>query len=67
MQQSSTSASACTCDMSDEDKAKWILNYCRAMTQTRRTHRQRSVEMVGEYQEFDVQNARVEVVDLFTF
>jgi len=54
--------------VSDEDKAKWILNYCRAMTQE-------IAELTdsvpwkwrAKYQEFDQQNARVEVVDLFHF
>jgi len=54
--------------MTDEDKAKWILNYSRAMTQE-------IAELVdsvpwkwwAKYQKFDEQNARVEVVDLFHF
>jgi dimeric dUTPase (all-alpha-NTP-PPase superfamily) len=54
--------------MSDEDKTKWILNYCRAMTQE-------IAELTdsvpwkwwAKYQQFDAQNARVEVVDLFHF
>ena len=54
--------------MSDEDKARWILNYSRAMTQE-------MAELVdsvpwkwwAKYQKFDEQNARVEVVDLFHF
>lgn len=53
---------------SDEDKAKWILNYTRAM-------QQELAELIdsvpwkwwAKYQEFDEQNARVEVVDLFHF
>ena len=53
---------------SDEDKAKWILNYTRAM-------QQEIAELVdsvpwkwwAKYQKFDDQNARVEVVDLFHF
>ena len=53
---------------SDEDKAKWILNYTRAM-------QQEIAELVdsvpwkwwAKYQKFDEQNARVEVVDLFHF
>jgi dimeric dUTPase (all-alpha-NTP-PPase superfamily) len=55
-------------NMSDEEKTKWILNYCRAMTQE-------IAELTdsvpwkwwAKYQEFDEQNARVEVVDLFHF
>lgn len=54
--------------MTDEEKAKWILNYCRAMTQE-------IAELTdsvpwkwwAKYQKFDEQNARVEVVDLFHF
>ena len=52
----------------DEEKAKWILNYTRAM-------QQEIAELVdsvpwkwwAKYQKFDEQNARVEVVDLFHF
>ncbi len=52
----------------DEEKAKWILNYTRAM-------QQELAELVdsvpwkwwAKYQTFDEQNARVEVVDLFHF
>lgn len=54
--------------MSDEDKTKWVLNYCRAMSQE-------IAELTdsvpwkwwARYQKFDQQNARVEVVDLFHF
>ena len=54
--------------MSEEDQVKWILNYCRAMTQE-------IAELTdsvpwkwwAKYQKFDEQNARVEVVDLFHF
>jgi dimeric dUTPase (all-alpha-NTP-PPase superfamily) len=54
--------------MNEEDKAKWILNYCRAMSQE-------IAELTdsvpwkwwAKYQKFDEQNARVEVVDLFHF
>lgn len=54
--------------MSDEEKARWILNYCRAMSQE-------IAELTdsvpwkwwAKYQTFDEQNARVEVVDLFHF
>ncbi|MGE3308671.1 MAG: dUTPase [Limisphaerales bacterium] len=54
--------------MSDEDKVKWILNYCRAMSQEL-AELTDSVpwKWWAKYQEFDVQNARVEVVDLFHF
>ena len=54
--------------MSVEDKTKWLLNYCRAMSQE-------IAELTdsvpwnwwAKYQKFDEQNARVEVVDLFHF
>jgi len=54
--------------MSEEDKTKWLLNYCRAMSQE-------IAELTdsvpwkwwAKYQKFDEQNARVEVVDLFHF
>jgi dimeric dUTPase (all-alpha-NTP-PPase superfamily) len=54
--------------MTDEEKTKWILNYCRAMTQE-------IAELTdsvpwkwwAKYQKLDQQNARVEVVDLFHF
>jgi dimeric dUTPase (all-alpha-NTP-PPase superfamily) len=54
--------------MSDEDKAKWILNYCRAMSQEL-AELTDSVpwKWWAKYQKFDEQNARVEVVDLFHF
>ncbi len=55
-------------DMSDKDQQEWVLNYCRAMTQE-------VAELTdsvpwkwwAKYQEYDKQNARVEVVDLFHF
>jgi dimeric dUTPase (all-alpha-NTP-PPase superfamily) len=54
--------------MSEPDKTKWVLNYCRAMSQE-------IAELTdsvpwkwwAKYQKFDEQNARVEVVDLFHF
>jgi len=54
--------------MNEEEKTKWVLNYCRAMTQE-------IAELTdsvpwkwwARYQKFDEQNARVEVVDLFHF
>lgn len=53
---------------SEEEKAKWVLNYTRAM-------QQEIAELIdsvpwkwwAKYQKFDAQNARVEVVDLFHF
>jgi dimeric dUTPase (all-alpha-NTP-PPase superfamily) len=55
-------------NMSDEDKIKWTLNYSRALAQE-------NAELVdslpwkwwAKYQNFDVQNARVEVVDMLHF
>ena len=55
-------------DMSVDDKAQWVLNYTRAM-------QQEIAELIdsvpwkwwAKYQEFDEQNAKVEVVDLFHF
>ena len=55
-------------EMNDECRAKWILNYIRAM-------QQELAELTdsvpwkwwAKYQEFDKQNARVEIVDLFHF
>ena len=54
--------------MSDEDKTKWILNYCRAMSQEL-AELTDSVpwKWWAKYQKFDKANARVEVVDLFHF
>lgn len=57
-----------TSTMTDEERTKWILNYTRAMTQE-------IAELVdsvpwkwwAKYQNFDKQNARVEVIDLFHF
>ncbi|MCF7669303.1 MAG: dUTPase [Verrucomicrobia bacterium] len=55
-------------DMSDAEKAEWLLNYSRAMTQE-------IAELTdsvpwkwwAKYQKFDEQNARVEIVDIFHF
>jgi dimeric dUTPase (all-alpha-NTP-PPase superfamily) len=54
--------------MTQEEKTKWILNYCRAMTQEL-AELTDSVpwKWWAKYQKFDEQNARVEVVDLFHF
>jgi dimeric dUTPase (all-alpha-NTP-PPase superfamily) len=54
--------------LTDEEQVQWVLNYTRAMSQE-------IAELVdsvpwkwwAKYQKFDVQNARVEVVDLFHF
>jgi dimeric dUTPase (all-alpha-NTP-PPase superfamily) len=57
-----------TDSMTDEEKVKWILNYCRAMSQEM-AELTDSVpwKWWAKYQKFDQQNARVEVVDLFHF
>ncbi|MEX2608286.1 MAG: dUTPase [Kiritimatiellia bacterium] len=55
-------------DMTEDEQVKWILNYTRAASQE-------MAELIdsvpwkwwAKYQEFDVQNAKVEVVDLFHF
>ena len=55
-------------NLSDEEKTKWVLNYTRAM-------QQEIAELIdsvpwkwwAKYQEFDEQNAKVEIVDLFHF
>lgn len=55
-------------NLSEEEKAKWVLNYTRAL-------QQETAELIdsvpwkwwAKYQAFDEQNARVEVVDLFHF
>src|SRR5574339_88642 len=54
--------------MNEEEKTKWVLNYCRAMTQEL-AELTDSVpwKWWARYQQFDEQNARVEVVDLFHF
>jgi dimeric dUTPase (all-alpha-NTP-PPase superfamily) len=55
-------------NLTAEDQARWVLNYCRAMSQE-------IAELTdsvpwkwwAKYQTLDLQNARVEVVDLFHF
>jgi dimeric dUTPase (all-alpha-NTP-PPase superfamily) len=55
-------------DIDEEEQAKWVLNYSRAM-------QQEMAELIdsvpwkwwAKYQSFDKQNARVEVIDLFHF
>ena len=57
-----------TTDMPEEERIRWVLNYTRALSQE-------TAELIdsvpwkwwAKYQEFDEQNARVEVVDLFHF
>ncbi|MBU0679743.1 MAG: dUTPase [Verrucomicrobia bacterium] len=57
-----------TLNMDEEQQKIWILNYCRAMTQEL-AELTDSVpwKWWAKYQEYDKQNARVEVVDLFHF
>ena len=55
-------------NLSEEEKTKWVLNYTRAM-------QQEIAELIdsvpwkwwAKYQEFDEQDAKVEIVDLFHF
>lgn len=55
-------------EMNEEEQVKWVLNYTRAASQE-------MAELIdsvpwkwwAKYQEFDIQNAKVEVVDLFHF
>jgi len=57
-----------TRNMTDAQRQEWVLNYCRAMSQE-------IAELTdsvpwkwwAKYQQFDRQNARVEVVDLLHF
>ncbi len=57
-----------TADMTEKEQIHWVLNYCRAMNQE-------IAELTdsvpwkwwAKYQDFDQQNARVEIVDLFHF
>ena len=57
-----------TVGMTQEQKVQWVLNYTRAL-------QQESAELVdsvpwkwwANYQKYDEQNARVEVVDMFHF
>ncbi len=57
-----------TTDMTEEERVKWVLNYCRAMNQE-------IAELTdsvpwkwwAKYQKFDEQNCRVEIIDLFHF
>lgn len=57
-----------TAGLTDEQRQQWVLNYCRAMSQE-------IAELTdsvpwkwwAKYQQFDKQNARVEIVDLLHF
>lgn len=54
--------------LGDDEKARWVLNYARAMSQEL-AELTDSVpwKWWAKYQKYDEQNARVEVVDLFHF
>ncbi len=54
--------------MSEAEQTKWVLNYCRAMSQEL-AELTDSVpwKWWAKYQQFDSQNARVEVVDMLHF
>ena len=54
--------------MSEAEQTKWVLNYCRAMSQEL-AELTDSVpwKWWAKYQQFDAQNARVEVVDMLHF
>lgn len=54
--------------MDEAEKTRWVLNYCRAMSQEL-AELTDSVpwKWWAKYQKFDEQNARVEVVDLLHF
>jgi dimeric dUTPase (all-alpha-NTP-PPase superfamily) len=55
-------------DLNEEEQQQWLLNYCRAMSQEL-AELTDSVpwKWWADYQQFDRQNARVEVIDLFHF
>ena len=55
-------------DLTQEEKTKWVLNYARAMSQEL-AELTDSVpwKWWANYQKFDEQNAKVEIVDLFHF
>lgn len=55
-------------EMTEEEQQTWTLNYCRAMSQEL-AELTDSVpwKWWAKYQEFDLQNARVEAVDLLHF
>lgn len=57
-----------TDSMSETEQVTWLLNYCRAMSQEL-AELTDSVpwKWWAKYQKIDLQNARVEVVDLFHF
>lgn len=57
-----------TTSMPEEDQPEWILNYCRALSQ----ETSELIDSVpwkwwAKYQNYDRQNARVEIVDMFHF
>ncbi len=56
------------CNLNEEQQVEWTLNYCRAMSQEL-AELTDSVpwKWWAKYQEFDKQNARVEVIDMLHF
>ena len=57
-----------TAHMNDEEQVKWVLNYARALGQ----ELSELIDSVpwkwwAKYQNFDKQNAKVEVIDMFHF
>lgn len=57
-----------TDNMNEEEQIKWVLNYCRALSQeTAELTDSVPWKWWAKYQKFDKQNARVEVVDMFHF
>lgn len=57
-----------TGNMNEKQQIKWVLNYCRALTQeTAELTDSVPWKWWAKYQKFDRQNARVEVIDMFHF
>lgn len=57
-----------TDQMNDEERQRWVLDYCRAMSQEIAELTDSTPwKWWAKYQAFDKQNARVEVVDLLHF
>jgi len=54
--------------MNEKQQIKWVLNYCRALTQeTAELTDSVPWKWWAKYQKFDQQNAQVEVIDMFHF
>jgi len=57
-----------TGNMNEKQQIKWVLNYCRALTQeTAELTDSVPWKWWAKYQKFDRQNAQVEVIDMFHF